>query len=344
MISSGSDSEADVPAQPLKPVRKPETWKQHVSKRKRDSGEAYISRTTGQQVAARRVGPPCKCSNKCFEKVGHDNVQFLFDSFYALNNHYLQSHYIHSRVKVVKVKRTRVKHKGTSRRQASREYTVLVNNELISVCKQAFLSIHNISDKRMRNVLIKAKASGNGTLPNDQRGRHEPSNKTSDEAHMCVRDFFSLLTCKSHYPRVTKSPNKMYLTPGSTFAGVYNTYLQHLKKNNKEQLKVSTYVFSQIMSVYNVASARKPVPGRPLRSFKADLLLQRKVMKDPSLTASALKINHPKELQNVSERTIQHRLQKQLNLPTRAPADKPMGEKRLAFARKHQHWTAVSTE
>ena len=53
---------------------------------------------------------------------------------------------------------------------------------------------------------------------------------------------------------------------------------------------------------------------------------------------------HPELLENVAVRTIQHRLQKGLGLPSRKAAKKPllterMKKQRIAFAKKYIHWT-----
>ena len=52
---------------------------------------------------------------------------------------------------------------------------------------------------------------------------------------------------------------------------------------------------------------------------------------------------HPELLENVAVRTIQHRLQKGLGLPSRKAAKKPllteqMKKQRIAFAKKYIHW------
>lgn len=67
-------------------------------------------------------------------------------------------------------------------------------------------------------------------------------------------------------------------------------------------------------------------------------------MKNPLLAAGQLKKSHPKLLGNISERTIQHGLQKELYLPTFKSAKKPlltkvMVIKRFAFAHKYENWT-----
>ena len=47
--------------------------KKNVRNVKRNRGEEYVSQG-GKVVAAQKVGPDCKCKNKCFAKVGADNI------------------------------------------------------------------------------------------------------------------------------------------------------------------------------------------------------------------------------------------------------------------------------
>lgn len=66
---------------------------------------------------------------------------------------------------------------------------------------------------------------------------------------------------------------------------------------------------------------------------------------DPGITALELKEKHPKLLQDVTVRTVQHRLQKDLKLPSRRAAKKPlltdkMRKKRLQFCKNYRHWTS----
>ena len=89
----------------------------------------------------------------------------------------------------------------------------------------------------------------------------------------------------------------------------------------------------------------KNIPGRPRKtSTNTDRLLKRKVTIKPGITSSELKKELSTPLQNVSERTIRHRLQKDLGLPTRRAALKPMltqkmKNKRVAFCKKYKDWT-----
>ena len=79
-------------------------------------------------------------------------------------------------------------------------------------------------------------------------------------------------------------------------------------------------------------------------SERTDKMLVREVKQNPSITAAELKKKHPDLLQDVAVRTLQHRLQKDLGLPCRCAAKKPlltdtMRKKRLQFAKQYRDWT-----
>lgn len=91
---------------------------------------------------------------------------------------------------------------------------------------------------------------------------------------------------------------------------------------------------------------RKPGSGRPKKTNKrTDKLLEREVKRDPFITAKELKGNYNSLLENVSVRTLQRRLQKDLHLPCRRAVQKPlltekMKKQRLDFCKKYEHWTS----
>ncbi|KAG1672327.1 Dihydroorotate dehydrogenase (quinone) [Nymphon striatum] len=117
-----------------------------------------------------------------------------------------------------------------------------------------------------------------------------------------------------------------------------------------EDLKVSR------QTVYRLKQAASSLPtggtpkrkegsgGRRKTSARTDAIMKREVMQNPSLTASELKKKHPDLLNTVSIKTIQHRLQKDLHLPTLRAAKKPMlteamKKKRVTFCKKYKNWT-----
>ena len=114
------------------------------------------------------------------------------------------------------------------------------------------------------------------------------------------------------------------------------------------------HIFRQALHDLKRAAARLPSCRTPPRKVgtgckkkttaRTDALMRRDVMIDPSITAAALKKKHVQLLQNVSVRTIQHRLQKDLKMPCRRVAKKPlltkaMMKKRVSFCKKYMHWT-----
>jgi len=64
------------------------------------------------------------------------------------------------------------------------------------------------------------------------------------------------------------------------------------------------------------------VPKRT--SPETDKLMKREVTSYPSITDVELKNKHPENIHNVSTMTIRHRLLKELGLPCRRAAKKPM--------------------
>ena len=85
--------------------------------------------------------------------------------------------------------------------------------------------------------------------------------------------------------------------------------------------------------------------GRRRKTSKfTDAIMKRELQKNPRLTALELQTLHPNLLENVTIRTVQHPLQKDLDLPSRKAAKKPLFTERmkkrcLAFAKKYAHWT-----
>lgn len=230
-------------------VRDTQKWKKVETKRKRDSGIAYISRSTQKCVPARQMGLPCSCASKCFEKVGLENAKNIFKDFWEMGNYNAQTLYLYNRLSVFNVKRSLVKD-GKSRRSNSITYTVMVNGEVFKVCLNAFLNMHGISEKRVRNAL--KKGTDFGTVIEDQRGKHKPSNKTRGEVKDFIRTHIqNVLLYASQYPR-SKSP-RAYLLPGLSIRALYRDYLVYLETENKEHLKASEYVYSTIFKTeFNV--------------------------------------------------------------------------------------------
>lgn len=83
---------------------------------------------------------------------------------------------------------------------------------------------------------------------------------------------------------------------------------------------------------------RKPGSGGLRKTSKrTDCLIGRLIKKNPFMSAAEIKASLPQLLENVSERTIRHRLSKDLGFPSRRAAKKPLSTtllrgKRVKFA------------
>ena len=68
--------------QPLKQKKDPSKWKHVMAKSSRDSGQAYVSLETKREVAAKTRGPPCECPKRCYDVVGEENTQLIFNNYF----------------------------------------------------------------------------------------------------------------------------------------------------------------------------------------------------------------------------------------------------------------------
>ncbi|GBL88752.1 hypothetical protein AVEN_158888-1 [Araneus ventricosus] len=145
-------------------------------KKKRNSGEEYVSRHTNAVVPARQIGEPCSC--QCFSKIGQDNVQQIFNAFWELGNYDLQNSYVSKLVISNDVKRSYVRGRP-SRTLRRLDYTVVINNEKYRLFRKAFYSMHSVSEERVRTAINKTTSTG--TVVSDQTGKKESGRKVQDD-------------------------------------------------------------------------------------------------------------------------------------------------------------------
>ena len=72
----------------------PEDWERNKTKRACQTGQSYVSTHTGNEVAARTIGPPCKCTQKCFTVIGDEHIARIHHDFWCLGDHTLQTAFI----------------------------------------------------------------------------------------------------------------------------------------------------------------------------------------------------------------------------------------------------------
>lgn len=251
MGSASNDSDPDTAGPSLKRKKCQDQWKKEQRKTKRGRGEVYTS-VRGSEVAPKQVGPPCSCNYKCYEVLGMDHIQIIFDNFYGMTSHDKQTQYLADFVTSREVKRSRVKGRP-ARTLRTFKYVVKKENKIIEVCRTAFLHIHAVSEKRVRNAVDKAMRSSTGIVTPDQRGRHVPGNKLEEEKVNTVKEhILSLKTVSSHYTRA-KSPNRRYLPPGLNRKLVYELYKEWMEKENKgTENIVKEWKYLSVLDSFNI--------------------------------------------------------------------------------------------
>jgi hypothetical protein len=178
--------------------RQPEKWIVNECK-KRNSGKVYVSRHTKKDVPARTIGDPCTCRRKSFEKLGMDVIEQSFCNFWGIEDYNVQSSFLSQLLSWDDRKVTKVMSRP-SRKLRTIRYSVLVNGEKKTICRQAFFSVHGITEKRVRSVV--GKQSLTATTELDCRGKDIPRSKISSERKALVKQHTeSVATVSSHYSR-----------------------------------------------------------------------------------------------------------------------------------------------
>lgn len=189
-------------------------------------------------------GTPCGCSRKCCTKVAEDQRRILFDGFWASGDFNTQNSYLCGCVKVIEPKRRSTPRAATSATPSRRLYSRVfyLNNKGISVevCKTIFLRTYGISNGRMDRAL-RSQAKESGSPHMDQRGRHEPKNKTPDAVINVIKQHIeSFPKYKSHYSR-QDNPNKKYLSPELSISTMYSLYKEKMEKDAVDPASMWVY-------------------------------------------------------------------------------------------------------
>lgn len=194
----------------------------------------------------------CGCALKCCDKLSTEKRKAIFKGFWELGNFDVQNAYLTGCIQVKPVQRHYSP--GASRRGNTRLFYVRDGEYSVRVCKSAFLLIHGVSNGRVSRALQGVVKTG-GLPMQDQRGHHEPPNKTTEEdmAFIC-NHIESFPSYTSHYSR-SDNPNRKYLSPDLSLAKMYSLYKVICTKEGKKQ--VSDWVYRKIFNErYNLCFGR----------------------------------------------------------------------------------------
>ena len=93
------------PSQTRKRKRNEDDWLVNKAKKLRNLGQEYVSKSNKKTVSKRNVGPPCNCKDKCYDRVGRDNIQDIFDQYWKSGDRNIQAAFIQNRSERHDIKR-----------------------------------------------------------------------------------------------------------------------------------------------------------------------------------------------------------------------------------------------
>ena len=246
-----------------KRTRNPDNWKRNLKRRKRCTGQAYLTKH-GKQKRARQIRAGCNvtCRYGCKGKITEDQRRSIFEEYWALGDHTRQREFVARNVQKTE-KGRQVKHGCSSRRKFSYRWSFDVSSKRIQVCKTYFLATLDISDK------VVANASGSlteaGFISPDQRGKHHNrSNKLPDAVRQSVHDHIaSFPRVESHYLR--RDTNREYLEEGLSLSTMYRMYEESC--NQRDQQPAKKWLYEHIFNKETTPPLSFFRPKKDLCSF-----------------------------------------------------------------------------
>ncbi|CAH1114771.1 unnamed protein product [Psylliodes chrysocephalus] len=135
--------------------RKPEQWVKRKAALSREKGQSYKS-YKGEDIAAKSVAMgnlcPDKCRLKCSDKFTIEQRENIMFSFYKLDINGKNALLFNS----IRSSSPGRKRKGaTNHKTATYQYFLTLEKKQTLVCKRAFISLYQISKKKMKSFKIK---------------------------------------------------------------------------------------------------------------------------------------------------------------------------------------------
>lgn len=203
--ASSDDNQADTVVLKTRKRLKRPTAKE-LRKKARNSGEAYKTVSKKQVPAKVFTNKPCSCFQTCHEKISEPDRENIFKTFWNMRDFISQNAYLCGLILQTPISTRRPTNNLRSPKQVTYTFCLQIGGENIVVCKSYFLHTFQISDGRLTRAL--KKSNEGAQIGSDMGGRHEPSNKTPDDALKLVRDHINCFPAyESHYTR-HKNPHR----------------------------------------------------------------------------------------------------------------------------------------
>lgn len=224
-----SSNRTVTPKTTKKRKRCPQEWIDIKRKCLKNLGKKYITKK-GKVIDEKTMGPPCKCRNKCIDKISQQQRLECFTKFWQLGDRAMQWNFIIKYSDKMKKKRCLNQDTPNNRKYTFKYYLPLITSSSESHCKKTdvcqtmFINTLSVSTRIIKTAW--KKYDGSAILEEDRRGRHDNHKIVIDDAmkqSVCdhVRAFVPV---ESHYIR--KNSQKLYLQGDLSIAKMFKMYLE----------------------------------------------------------------------------------------------------------------------
>ena len=233
-------------------IASPENWAKNIAKSNRDKGLAYVSQTSKKEMPPKKLGAPCTCKEKCFEKVTMPKIQEIFDNYWKAGSDYsMKTQILMDAIQPRTVKRRRQRDPTKSDRP--QWFYWIQHGKQYQVCRNAFRSIYGISESRLKSVISLKGKNPTGSPVVDQRGRQPSGNQIAgDRIDLVHKHIKMLYVTQSHHAR-SHSPHRMYMDPSLNTRLLYIRYVDWLVDHHDGQRAVKESKYRDIFNNhYNI--------------------------------------------------------------------------------------------
>lgn len=220
-VNPAEEVNGEVPNEPLfKPyarkLRRERTVKRHT-------GQEYVT-AKGRLQRKRALRELGNCRMKCKMWLNENLRETIFTEYWQQGSYERRINYIGKLVTSSEVCTRRIRNANTPKeRNITYNYAFEIDGERRKVCKRCFQSTIDETDKFIRNALMKKSETKTGTIKEDQRGRHEPANKSKPDKLKEIADHIeSFPKYESHYTR--RVNDKKYLSSDLNLSKMYQLY------------------------------------------------------------------------------------------------------------------------
>ena len=248
-------------------------------------------------MEARKIGNPCKCKLKCFDVIGNEIIERLFQEYWEYKDYNFQTLHLS---KLIRRKFTKKQEElgeaNTSSIKFTCDYHIHYQGKDTKVCKNAFISIHGITKDRI-SWLNKKRTDTDFVMP-DQRGQHQHHNQIKEDVKSYVfMHIESLPVRSSHYTREINKDKQYIDLPDKQPQTFFNTkYLDRLQLFYPEvEVVKESYYLHLFNTQYNIET-KKPRVDECLTCIKFNNDIS--VLKEQGKDATAMEdhlLEHKKQ-------------------------------------------------